>query len=173
MWKASWGQSHWETHDNPTTSKITLMISRSLYLLRNRTLLISQEETRLPHFKDFLKYKCDLHLKPPLPPPHCKIIVANCTWKHRLGVKTGWLSTIPISRDNRLCHFCSYNTVEMRHTLCWSVPYITPLEISFHHYLRLQYQGASSLSFNWIIKLTLTSISWRLLYSATLENQLI
>ena len=23
MWKASWGLSHWGTHDNPTTSKIT------------------------------------------------------------------------------------------------------------------------------------------------------
>ena len=22
-WKTSWGLSHWETHDNPTTSKIT------------------------------------------------------------------------------------------------------------------------------------------------------
>ena len=24
MWKASWGLSHWKTHDNPLTSKITL-----------------------------------------------------------------------------------------------------------------------------------------------------
>ena len=39
----------------------------------------------------------------------------------------------------------------MRHTLYWSVPYMISLE------MRLEFQGASSLYFNRIIKLTLTS----------------
>ena len=34
-----------------------------------------------------------------------------------------------------------------RHTLCWSVSYIIPLEINFHRYFRKQYKGASSLFF--------------------------
>ena len=53
---------------------------------------------------------------------------------HRLAIEIGRWSTIPISGDNGLCHFCSYDVLQMRHTLCWSVPYITPLQISFNHY---------------------------------------
>ena len=26
--------------------------------------------------------------------------------------------------------------LQMRHTLCWNIPYVIPLEISFHHYLK-------------------------------------
>ena len=38
--------------------------------------------------------------------------VAYHTSNHRLAIEIGRWSTIPISRDNRLCHFCSYNVVE-------------------------------------------------------------
>ena len=37
--------------------------------------------------------------------------------------------------------------LETRHTSCWNVPYTILLEISFHHYLRTQLQGASIKSF--------------------------
>ena len=67
---------------------------------------------------DILKYECELYLKQPLTPPQHKIIVAYRTLNHRLAIEIGWSSTIPISRDNILCHFCSYNVVETRHTLC-------------------------------------------------------
>jgi hypothetical protein len=56
------------------------------------------------HLKDFLKYECEVYLRQPLTPSKCKIIVTYLI--------------ILISRDNRLCQFCCYNVVEMRHTLC-------------------------------------------------------
>ena len=49
-----------------------------------------------------------------------------CTSNLRLAIESGRWLTIPVSRDNRLCHFFSCNVVEMRHTLCWSLLYITP-----------------------------------------------
>ena len=38
MWKASWGLSHWKTHDNPITSKPHSMLSRRLSFLTSGTL---------------------------------------------------------------------------------------------------------------------------------------
>ena len=82
------------------------------------------------HLKDFLKYECERYLKQTLAQPQHKIVAAHYTLSHRLAIETGRWSTIPISRDNGLCYFCSYDVVEMRHTLCWSVPYITSLQIN-------------------------------------------
>ena len=56
--------------------------------------------------------ECGLYLKQPLTPPQCKIIAAYYTSNHTLAIKTRQWSTTPISRDNRLCHFCSYNVVK-------------------------------------------------------------
>ena len=70
-----------------------------------------------------------LYLKQPLTPPQLKIIIAYRTVNDKLAIEIGWCLTIPISRDNRLCHFCSYNAVENKHIVCWSVPYITPPKI--------------------------------------------
>ena len=115
------------------------------------------------HFKDLLKYKCELYMRQSLTSSQYKIFVAYYVSNHRLVIKTGRWSTIPFSRDNRLFHSCSYN---MRHTLYQSVPYTTPLEISLNHYLRSYYQGTSSLSFNQTNKLVLAPISRRPLHSA-------
>ena len=52
------------------------------------------------------------HLKQPLTPPQGKVIVAYHISNYRLAIKTRRWLTIPISRDNRLCHFCSYIVVE-------------------------------------------------------------
>jgi hypothetical protein len=41
-----------------------------------------------------------------------------------LPIEIGRSLSVPIFRDNRLCHFCSYNVVKKRHTLCWNVPCI-------------------------------------------------
>lgn len=59
--------------------------------------------------------------------------------------------------------------LKMRHTLCWSVPHITPLKNSFNHYLIVQYQGFSIVPFKWTIKSTLPSISQWLLHCRLLE----
>ena len=58
-------------------------------------------------------------------------------------IETGQCSTIPISKDSRLCHFYSYDAIENeKHFVleCLeSVFYITPLEVSFHYYFRMYY----------------------------------
>ena len=61
---------------------------------------------------DFLKYEYESYLKQSLTPSQHKIIVASCTLNHRLAFEIGGWSAIPVSRDNRLCHSCSYNVVE-------------------------------------------------------------
>ena len=63
------------------------------------------------HLKDFLKYECELYLKQPLTPPQRKIIIGYPTSNHRCATEIGGRSTILISRDTRLCHFCFYNEV--------------------------------------------------------------
>jgi len=113
MWKASWGLSHWETHDNPTTSKITFNDIKEAFLAKEwNSFHLSGKKLDYLHLKDFLKYECELYLKQPLTPPQRKIIAAYRTSNHRLAIETGRWSTIPISRDKRLCNFCSYNVVE-------------------------------------------------------------
>ena len=69
--------------------------------------------------------------------------------------------------------FAPIMQLKMKHILCWNVPYTTPLEISFHHYLKTQVQGASSHSFNQTNNLTLASIPLRLPHSITLKNTLL
>jgi hypothetical protein len=51
-------------------------------------------------------------LKQPFTPPQRNIVVAFCISNHRLAIETRQWTNIPISRDNRPCHFCSYNAVE-------------------------------------------------------------
>ena len=63
------------------------------------------------HLKDFLKYECEMYVKQPLTPPQRKIIGAYCTSNHRLAIEMGRWTTIPISRDDRLCHFGSFTIV--------------------------------------------------------------
>jgi hypothetical protein len=46
MWKATWGLSHWKTHDNPMISKITLEGGYSC--IRVELFPSLGEETRLP-----------------------------------------------------------------------------------------------------------------------------
>ena len=105
MWKASWRQAN--------NSKITYHNIKEYFLPKewNSFHLLGKHLDYL-HLKDFLKYKCQLYLKQPLAPPQHKIIVAYCTSNRRLAIENGQCSTNRISRDNRLCHFCSYNVVE-------------------------------------------------------------
>jgi hypothetical protein len=39
MWKASWGLSHWGTHDNPTTLIITLDDIKEVFLAKKIRIL--------------------------------------------------------------------------------------------------------------------------------------
>ena len=67
-----------------------------------------------------------------------KIIVVYRTPNHRLAIVTWRWTTIPISADTKLSHFCSYNAVEneTHSVLECSLYNITLLEIGFHHYLK-------------------------------------
>ena len=83
------------------------------------------------HLKDFLKYECELYLQQLLTPSQRKIIVAYRTSNHRLAIETGWWTTIPISRDIRLCHFCSYNAIEHEAHCVLQCPLYNPIRDKF------------------------------------------
>jgi hypothetical protein len=132
MWKTSWGLSHWDTHDDPITSKITYDNFKEAILAKkwNSFHLLGKKLDYLP-LKDFLKYECALYLKQPLTPPQRKIIATYYTLNYRLAIKTGRWSTIPISRDTRLCHFCSYSTVENEAHFLLDCPLCKPIRAKF------------------------------------------
>ena len=66
-------------------------------------------------------------------PLQCKIIVAYCASNDRLAIETGQWSIIPILRNYKLCHVSLTMLVKTRHTVGWSVPSTTPIEmVSFH-----------------------------------------
>ena len=44
-------------------------------------------------------------------PPQRKIIVVYCTSNHILAIESRRCTVIPVSRDTRLCHFCSYDAI--------------------------------------------------------------
>ena len=100
------------------------------------------------HLKDFLKYECELYLKQPLTPPQCKIIVAYRTLNHRLAIKIGQWMTYPISRDTRLCHFCSYNAVENEAHFMLECPIYNPIKDKFPSLFKNVVLGNLNLSFN-------------------------
>ena len=83
-------------------------------MLKSGTLSICHEKKLdYLHLKDTLKYECELYLKQPLTPPQRKIIVSYSTSNHRLAIEIGQWSTIPISRDTSLCHFCYYSLIRL------------------------------------------------------------
>ena len=113
MSKTSWGLFHWETHENPTTSKTTYVDIKEVFLAKQWNFVhLSRKKLDCLHIKDFLKYECEFYLKQPLTPPQHKIIDAYRTLNHRLAIKIGRQMSITISIYPTLCHFCSYNTVE-------------------------------------------------------------
>ena len=111
---------HWGIHDNPTKWKADIKEAKEW-----NSFHLSGKELDYFHLKDFLKYKCELHLKQPLTPPPCNIIVAYNTSNHRLGIETTQWSTI--LNNTRLCHFCFYsNVVEKWGTLCVGMSHVEP-----------------------------------------------
>ena len=137
MWKTSWGLSHWETHDNPTTSKMAYDDIKEVFLAKEwKSFRLLGEKLDFLHLNDFLKFECELYLKQPWTPPQHKIIVAYCISNYKLAIEIGRWTTIPIYRDTRPCPFCSYNAVENEACFVLECPLYTLIEISFHHYLR-------------------------------------
>jgi hypothetical protein len=54
MWKASWGLSHWETHDNPTTLKIAADDIKEDFLAKEWIFFLSlRDGTNLPSPQGF------------------------------------------------------------------------------------------------------------------------
>ena len=83
------------------------------------------------HLKDILKYECELYLNQPLTPPQCKIIATYCTSNNRLAIENGQWSTIPISRDTRLCHIFYFNAVEIEARFMLECPLYEPIRDKF------------------------------------------
>ena len=80
MWKTSWGLSHWETDDNPTTLKIVYVDITKVFLAKKwNSFHLYGKKLDYLHLKDFLKYECELYLKQPLTPSQHKIIDAYNT----------------------------------------------------------------------------------------------
>ena len=137
MWKTSWRLSHREIHDNPTTSKIAYDDIKEA--------LLAKEWNSLHSLGKKLVY---LHLK------MSSNMNVNCTWSNYWVHHNtrSLLLTSPLTIDFQLkldngqlslyleildyATFAPIMHLKMRHTLCWNVPYIASLEMSFHHYLR-------------------------------------
>jgi hypothetical protein len=73
---------------------------------------IARKQLDYLHLKD-IHNECELYLNWPLTPPQRKIIVAYCTSNPLLAIEIGRWMSIPVSRDTKLCHFCSYNAIEI------------------------------------------------------------
>ena len=56
-----------EPHDNPTTLKIAYDDIKEVFLAKEwNSFHLSRKKLDYLHLKDFLKYKCELHLKQPI-----------------------------------------------------------------------------------------------------------
>ena len=120
-----------------------------------------------PQGFNFLIYECK-YLNQLLKLPQCKITFVCRTSNHRLAIEYGRWSTIPVSRDYKYYHFCSYNVVKIEARFVLQCPlhsYSITIPSLFEEIV-LWYMGVSSLSFT----LKLAYISWRLLYLSTLEK---
>ena len=96
--------------------------------------------------KDFLTYECEMYLEQPLTLPQCKIIATYCTSNHRLAIEPHQCTSTPISRDTRLCHFCSYNVVENEAHFVLKCPLNDPIRDKFPSLFEKLFEGASTLS---------------------------
>ena len=56
---------------------------------------------------------------------------------NRLAIEIGWWSTTLSLERIDYVTFGLTTQLKTRHASCWSVPYITSLEIHFHQYLRM------------------------------------
>jgi hypothetical protein len=70
-------------------------------------------------------------LKQPLTSPQRKILVAHHTSNHRLVIEIGGRSTLPVSRDTRLCRFFSYNIIEIEAHFVLECPLYKPTTNKF------------------------------------------
>ena len=82
-----------------------------------------------------------MYLEQPLRPLQHKISDVKCTLNHGLAIGICWWSTIPILRDDNLCHFCS-NNVTIEKEAC--VVLECPIYNSIRDKLPSQYENASS-----------------------------
>ena len=73
----------------------------------------------------------EIFYKTILTPSQHKIMVAYITHNHRVAKEIGRWLTLPINRDTRLCHFCSYSAVDNEAHV---VLKCSLSEITFHHY---------------------------------------
>ena len=116
----------------PNNTKITFGINEEAFPANEwNSFRLFGKKLDYRHVMDFLKYKCELYLKQPLAPPQHKIIVAYCTSNHRLAIKIGRWSTIPIHGDNRTCHFCPYVEVENEAHFVLDGPLYNPIRDKF------------------------------------------
>ena len=109
MWKKSWGLSHWEPMTPNHIKKTTYVDTKEVFLSKEwNSFHLFGKKLYYLRLKDSLNYDCKSYLKQPLTPLQHEIIAAYHTSNHRLAIENGRWTSIPISRDTRLCYFCSY-----------------------------------------------------------------
>ena len=99
-----------------------------------------REETRLPPPpQGFSQIRMWIVLEATIDSITSKISDAYRTLNHRPTIETRQRTTTLISKDTILCHHCSYTAVENEAHFVLECPLyiVTPLELSFHHYLRM------------------------------------
>ena len=137
------GSISWETHDNPTTLKTTYDNTRRFVLAKE--------------WNSFHLSRKKLHY---LPLRIFSNTNVNCIWSnhwlhhsartslptaprtHRLAIETKQWTTIPISRDTRLCHLCSYNVIENDTHFMLGCPLHNPIRDDFSWLLESMVNGS-------------------------------
>ena len=132
VWKTSWSLSHLHTHDDPTTSKTSYDDIKKASLAKEwNSFHLSWKELDDLHLKDFLNTNVNCTWSNHWHPPQRKINVAYRTSNHWLAIEIGRWSTISISRDIRLCHFCSYAAIEIEEHFVLECPLYNPIRDEF------------------------------------------
>ena len=113
MWKTSWCLSHREIHDNPTTSKTSYYGIKEALLTKELNSFHSLgKKLDYLHLQGFPQIWMWIVLEATFESTTTQDHCAYCTLNHRFSIEIGQWTTIPISRDIRLCHFFSYNAFE-------------------------------------------------------------
>lgn len=129
VWKVSWILPQGETRDIPTPPKIILDAIKHAILARDcNSFQSTGKKLVYLHFEDFLNYEYELHLKQSLIPSQCKY---HCCLLY-LKSQSCQLK-LASERLTQSLHIKKSDTtyvmkiVQKKHTLCWSVPFTTPL----------------------------------------------
>ena len=83
------------------------------------------------HLKDFLNMDVNCTWSNHLLQHNARSFLPTAPWNNRLAIEIGWWMIIHILRTTRLCHFCSYNTIENEANFMLECPMYNPIRDKF------------------------------------------